>query len=47
LFAVQLVTFLERTFGIDVEMEDLEIENFKSVNAAAAFVQRKSGRSDD
>jgi len=43
LFAVQLMTFIEKTFAIDVGMEDLDMENFKSLNAAAAFVVRKSG----
>ena len=43
LFAVQLMTFIERTFSIDVEVEDLDVENFKSLNATAAFVQRKAG----
>lgn len=44
LFAVQLMTFLERTFAIEVEMDDLDIENFKSLSATAAFVVRKNGR---
>jgi len=44
LFAVQLMTFIEKTFAIEVEMDDLDIENFKSLNAAAAFVVRKNGR---
>ena len=43
LFAVQLMTFIEKTFGIEVGMEDLDIENFKSLNAAAEFVVRKNG----
>jgi methoxymalonate biosynthesis acyl carrier protein len=43
LFAVQLMTFIEKTFAIEVGMDDLDIENFKSVNAAAAFVARKNG----
>jgi acyl carrier protein len=42
LFAVQLMTFVERTFRIEVTPEDLDIENFKSLNATAAFVQRRS-----
>jgi acyl carrier protein len=42
LFAVQLMTFIEKTFAIEVAMDDLDIENFKSLNAAAAFVARKS-----
>jgi acyl carrier protein len=43
LFAVQLMTFIENTFGIEVGMEDLDIENFKSLSAATAFVSRKNG----
>ena len=42
LFAVQLMTFIEKTFGFEVETEDLDIENFKSVSAATAFVIRKT-----
>ena len=44
LFAVQLMTFIEKTFAIEVAMDDLDIENFKSLNAATAFVMRKNGR---
>ena len=43
LFAVQLMTFIEKNFSIEVAMDDLDINNFKSVNAAAAFVIRKNG----
>ena len=42
LFAVQLTTFVEARFGIEVGMDDLEIENFKSINATAGFVARKT-----
>jgi methoxymalonate biosynthesis acyl carrier protein len=42
LFAIQLTTFVERRFGIEVGMNDLSIDNFKSINATAAFVTRKS-----
>jgi acyl carrier protein len=44
LFAVQLMTFVEKHFAIEVEMDDLDMENFKSLNATAAFVVRKNGR---
>lgn len=44
LFAIQLMTFIEKTFAIEVGMDDLDIENFKSLNAATAFVVRKNGR---
>ena len=43
LFAVQLMTFVEKTFAIEVAMEDLEIDNFRSLNATAGFVLRKNG----
>ena len=43
LFAVQLMTYIEKTFAIEVEMDDLDIANFKSLNAATAFVLRKNG----
>lgn len=42
LFAVQLMTFIEKTFAIDVEAEDLDIRNFKSLNAATGFVLKKT-----
>lgn len=44
LFAVQLMTYIEKTFGVAVTMDDLDIENFKSIDATAAFVSRKNGR---
>nr|AIE12106.1 putative NRPS/PKS hybrid synthase module E2B [uncultured bacterium] len=45
LFAVQLMTFVERTYGIEIGADDLDIENFKSVRATADFVRRKSAAS--
>jgi acyl carrier protein len=42
MFAMQLVQFVESAFGVTVEDEDLEIDNFKSVNAIAALVERKT-----
>ena len=44
LFAVQLMTFIEKTFAIEVGPEDLDIENFKSLNAMTAFVLEKVGQ---
>jgi len=43
LFAVQLMTFIEKTFAIDMGVDDLDIENFKSLNATTAFVLKKNG----
>lgn len=44
LFAIQLMTFIEKTFAIEVAMDDLDIGNFKSLNATTAFVMRKYGQ---
>jgi acyl carrier protein len=42
MFAMQLVQFVESTFGITVESDDLEIDNFRSIGAIAALVLRKT-----
>ena len=42
LFAMQLVLFLEKEFQITIENEDLEIENFNTLNAIASLVERKT-----
>ena len=47
LFAIQLMTFIEKTFAIEVGIDDLDIENFKSLNATAAFVVTKTGPACD
>ena len=41
LFAIELMTFLEKAFSIKVTMDDLDMENFKTVNSTGRFVQRK------
>jgi len=41
LFAVQLMTFLEKSFNIEVTMDDLSMDNFESINATSSFVQKK------
>jgi len=42
LFAMQLVLFVEKEFGLEVEDEDLDIDNFRSIQAITALVQRKT-----
>jgi len=42
MFALQLVTFLEREFNIIIENEDLELDNFRSVQALNGMVGRKT-----
>lgn len=41
LFAVQLVAFVEGKFNIEIDGTDLDMVNFKSVNALAKLVQSK------
>jgi methoxymalonate biosynthesis acyl carrier protein len=41
LFAVQLMTFLEKSFNIEVTMDDLSMDNFESINSTSSFVQKK------
>lgn len=50
LFAMQLVMLIESEFGIEVENEDLELDNFRSITAICGFIRRKTGppsRSDN
>ncbi|WP_431993176.1 acyl carrier protein [Streptomyces albogriseolus] len=41
LFALQLVTFVEREFDVTVEEADMELEHFRTLRALDAFVTRK------
>lgn len=41
LFAVQLVRFVEREFHIVLESEDMEFNNFRTINAICDLVDRK------
>jgi len=41
LFALQLVNFVEGEFKISVDNEDLDLENFSSINAIVAFIEKK------
>ena len=41
LFAIQLVTFVEGEFEIEIESEDLDMDNFRSVLAISSLVERK------
>ena len=44
LFAMQLITFLENEFSIKIDNEDLNLDNFRSINALAMLVEKKAGR---
>jgi acyl carrier protein len=42
LFAMQLVLFVEGEFSIQLGSEDLDLDNFRSINALANLVERKA-----
>lgn len=41
LFAMQLVAFIEKQFRMEVDSDDLDIDNFRSIDAISRFVERK------
>jgi methoxymalonate biosynthesis acyl carrier protein len=41
-FAMQLVAFVEREFEISIDNEDLDMDNFRTVNALANLIKRKA-----
>lgn len=41
LFAMQLVLFVENEFGIKIEGDDLNLDNFSSIQALATFIESK------
>jgi acyl carrier protein len=43
LFAIQLVQFMESAFKVEIEAEDLDMANFRSIQAVSALVARKLG----
>ena len=40
LFAMELVLFIERTFGFEVPNEDLTLDNFRSIKAMTELIRR-------
>jgi methoxymalonate biosynthesis acyl carrier protein len=42
MFAMQLVQFVETEFSVAVEDADLEMDNFRSIDALTALVERKT-----
>lgn len=41
LFALELVTYVERRFDIVVEVTDLDLDNFRTITRIAGLVRRK------
>lgn len=43
LMAMQLIQFLEQEFGVTVEDEDLDLDNFRTIDRIDDFLNRKTG----
>lgn len=43
LFAMQLVLFVEKEFGMTVSRNDLDFSNFRSIDAISSLVARGKG----
>jgi methoxymalonate biosynthesis acyl carrier protein len=42
MFAMQLVLFIEQEFQVVIDNEDLDFENFRSINAMVRLLERKT-----
>ncbi|MBN1040264.1 acyl carrier protein [Clostridium botulinum] len=42
LFAMQLVMFIEKEFGVSISNEDLDLKNFRTINSIVRLVDNKS-----
>ena len=41
LLAMQLVNFVEKEFGVTVDDDDLDLDNFRSINAIDQLIEKK------
>jgi methoxymalonate biosynthesis acyl carrier protein len=41
MFAMQLILFIEKEFGLTVASDELELRNFSSIDAMCAFITGK------
>jgi acyl carrier protein len=42
LLAMQLVSFVEKEFSVEIDDDDLDLDNFRSINNIDALVAKKS-----
>jgi acyl carrier protein len=42
LLAMQLVSFVEKEYSITIDDDDLDLDNFRTINAIDALIERKS-----
>ena len=38
---MELISFLEGKYGVKIDDDDIDVENFRSIDSIAAFVERK------
>lgn len=43
LFAMKLISYIEKEYEIKIEGEDLNLENFSSINNISSFISMKKG----
>ncbi len=43
MFAIQLVTFIESRFSIEIDSDDLKLDNFRTIDAMQTLITRKTG----
>ncbi|MEZ3422398.1 MAG: acyl carrier protein [Lachnospiraceae bacterium] len=41
LFAMQMVSFIENEFDLEISNDELNLDNFKSINSILAFIDSK------
>ena len=41
-FAMQMVSFVENEFDFEISNDELNLDNFKSINSIVAFIDSKS-----
>ncbi|GAA6624128.1 acyl carrier protein [Scytonema sp. NUACC26] len=42
MFAMQLVLFIEQEFQLTIDNEDLEFDNFRTINSMTRLIERKT-----
>ena len=42
MFAMQLVLFIEKEFQVTIENEDLDFENFRTINSIVSLLKNKT-----
>jgi len=41
LFAIELMTYIERSFGVKITLSDLDMDNFKTIENISTFINKK------